>query len=177
MSHWKAFLLACSVTLAVTLAISILPRAEQRMVQMKGDVSVFRPVPLKRLSSAVVVDSMLGLDLSLQVRRVAWNGSVLTVDLSNEEYGNDTELWMGDLKQLLELAFQHTENVNRVLVRFVAPMQPGMDAGREELRLLAAVDVRRSDAWLSTELSNLGTAKPFQDEIWRQRLRLSVSQL
>jgi hypothetical protein len=67
--------------------------------------------------------------------------------------------------------------VSRVLVRFVAPLQPEAADARSDARLLAAVDVRRTDAWVSTELSNLSGAKPFQDEIWRQRLRLSASQL
>ncbi|WP_219836528.1 hypothetical protein [Paenibacillus sp. R14(2021)] len=177
MSHWKGLLLACSATLMITLAITVLPNTEHRMMQMKSDVSVFHPVPLKRLSTSVVVDSMLSLGLDLKVKKVAWNGSILTVDLSNEEYGNDVGIWMGDLQQLLELAFQRTDNVSRVLVRFVTPLQPEADDVRSEVRLLAAVDVRRSDAWLSTELSNLSAAKPFQDEIWRKRLRLSVSQL
>ncbi|NBD22589.1 hypothetical protein [Paenibacillus glycinis] len=177
MPHWKGLLIACAATLAVTLSLSVLPMAGGRMKEGAGDVSVFRPVPVKRLSSDTIVDTMLGLNLSLKVKKVAWNGTVLSVDLSNEEYGNDVDRWMDDLRRLFELAFNRTENVSRVLVRFVAPLGPEIEGVRSDVRLLAAVDVRRTDAWLSTELSNLSAAKPFQDEIWRQRLRLSASQL
>ncbi|QHW30192.1 hypothetical protein GZH47_04590 [Paenibacillus rhizovicinus] len=177
MSHWKGLLYACLTTLVITLVISVLPQADSRTARNAGDVSVFRPVPVKRLSSNTVVDSMISLHLALKVKKVAWNGSVLTVDLSNEEYGNAVDRWMDDLQRLFELAFIRTDNVSRVLVRFVAPLQPESDDVRGDARLLAAVDVRRTDAWLSTELSNLSAAKPFQDEIWRRRLRLSASQL
>ncbi|MBP3964465.1 hypothetical protein [Paenibacillus lignilyticus] len=177
MSHYKRLLYACAVTAAVTVLLSILPLTDSRMKQAKGDISVFHPVPIKRLSAGVIVDSMLGLHLELDVKRVDWKGSVLSVDLSAEHYGNAVEEWMSDLQRLLEFAFVHTDNVSRVLVRFVTPMQPLNDEEIPVNRLLAAVDVRRSDTWLSTELSNLSAAEPFTDEIWRQRLRLSISQL
>ncbi|MBM7564484.1 hypothetical protein [Paenibacillus sacheonensis] len=177
MPHWKGLLYASTITLAVTLLITVLPLANDRMNEGARDVAVFHPVPIKRLSSDTVVDSMLGLNLTLKVKKVAWNGSVLSVDLSNEEYGNAVDRWMDDLRRLFEFAFVRTDNVNRVLVRFVAPLQPQAEDVRSDVRMLAAVDVRRSDAWLATELSNLGAAKPFQEEIWRQRLRLSASPL
>ncbi|QHT60531.1 hypothetical protein GXP70_11695 [Paenibacillus lycopersici] len=177
MSHWKGLLYACLLTLGITLLLTALPLANGRISHEAGDVSVFRPVPVKRLSSNTVVDSMLGLQLSLKVKRVAWNGSVLTVDLSNADYGNAVDRWMADLQRLFEFAFVRTDNVSRVLVRLVAPLQPAAGDVRADARMLAAVDVRRSDAWLSTDLSNLSAANPFQDEIWRQRLRLSSSRL
>ncbi|MBO7744088.1 hypothetical protein I8J29_07785 [Paenibacillus sp. MWE-103] len=177
MPQWKGLLAACAATLAVTLLITALPAADRRMKEGAGDVSVFRPVPVKRLSSDTIVDTMLGLNLSLKVKKVAWNGSVLTVDLADEEYGNAVDGGMDDLRRLFEFAFNRTDNVSRVLVRFVAPLQPESDEARSDVRVVAAVDVRRTDAWLSTELSNLSAARPFQDEIWRQRLRLSGSQL
>ncbi|WP_308639136.1 hypothetical protein [Paenibacillus silvisoli] len=176
-SQKRRLLYACAVTLAIAVLLSILPFSDMRMKQAKGDVSVFHPVPVKRLSSDVIVDSMLSLQLHLDVKRVVWKGSVLSVDLSTEKYGNAVEEWMTDLQRLLEFAFVHTDNVSRVLVRYVTPIKTKDDAERPESRLLAAVDIRRSDPWLSTELSNLSAAEPFIDEKWRLRLRLSVSQM
>ncbi|RAP76392.1 hypothetical protein [Paenibacillus montanisoli] len=176
MSQRRRLLYACAVTLVVAVLLSVLPLTDARMKQ-KGDVSVFHPVPVKRLTSDVIVDSMLGLQLQLDVKRVVWKGSVLSVDLSTAKYGNAVEEWMTDLQRLLEFAFVHTDNVTRVLVRFVTPVELKNGEERPVNRLLAAVDIRRSDPWLSTELSNLSAAEPFIDEKWRQRLRLSVSQL
>lgn len=177
MSPWKALLYACAATLAITFVLSALPAADRKMKEGAGDVSVFRPVPVKQLSSGNVVDSMLAADLVLPVKKVSWNGTALSVDLAGGLNGNAEERWAGDLQKLFEFAFVRTDNVKRVLVRLVAPLGGEAEDVRADIRLLAAVDVRRSDAWLSTDLSNLNAAKPFQDEIWRQRLRLSVSQL
>ncbi|SEN24989.1 hypothetical protein [Paenibacillus sp. OV219] len=176
-SQWRRLLLACSITLSLTLLISVFPLIAHRTSENKGDVSVFHPVPVKRLSSDVIVDTMLSLGLSLQVKSVAWKGSVLSVDLSTDGYGDAEEVWIADLQRLLELAFVRTDNVSRVLVRFVTPVRQTGDSDETKLRLLAAADVRKTDSWLSTDLSKLNGAESFDDEIWRKRLRLSVSKL
>ncbi|AZN40714.1 hypothetical protein [Paenibacillus albus] len=180
-SQWSSpgrrLLLACSITLSLTLLISVFPLISHRAIENKGDVSVFHPVPVKRLSSDVIVDTMLSLGLSLQVKSVAWKGTVLSVDLSTDGYGEAQDIWMSDLQRLLELAFVQTDNVSRVLVRFVTPVRQSGASDESKLRLLAATDVRRTDSWLSTDLSKLNGVESFYDEIWRKRLRLSVSKL
>lgn len=176
-SQWRRLLLACSITLSLTLLISVFPLLAHHNSENQGDVSVFHPVPVKRLSSDVIVDTMLSLGLSLQVKSVAWKGSVLSVDLSTDGYGQAEEVWIADLQRLLELSFVQTDNVSRVLVRFVAPVRQSGDSDETKLRLLAAADVRRTDSWLSTDLSKLKGKESFFDENWRKRLRLSVSRL
>ncbi|BBH20998.1 hypothetical protein Back11_23430 [Paenibacillus baekrokdamisoli] len=173
-SIWKRLLFTSVITVAVTVLLSALPHNFKNRTAMNGDVAVFRSVPVKRLSSDNLVDSMLGLQLTLKLKRVVWNQAVLSVDLSVEGNDSNTQLWMGDLERLLYLAFIKAENVNRVLVRFV---EPGLvnESGYETTRFIAATDIRRTDSWLTTDLSKLGSSDPFTDIIWKQRLRLSIS--
>jgi hypothetical protein len=77
---------------------------------------------------------------------------------------------MEDMERLLYLAFVQTDNVNRVLVRFVQ-----QDVSAEGPRVVAATDIRRTDKWLAAELSKVDEANPFSDTVWRQRLRFSFS--
>ncbi|REE94272.1 hypothetical protein A8990_10163 [Paenibacillus taihuensis] len=176
-SHWRRLLLACSITLSLTLLLSVFPMLIQRSAESKGDVSVFHPVPVKRLNSDVIVDTMLSLGLSLQVKSVGWKGSVLSVDLSTDGYGQAEDVWIADLQRLLEFSFVQADNVSRLLVRFVTPVRQAGESDETKLQLIAASDVRKTDSWLSTDLSKLKGEESFFDENWRKRLRLSVSRL
>ncbi|QYR19911.1 hypothetical protein KZ483_18790 [Paenibacillus sp. sptzw28] len=172
MSIWKRLLLASAVTAAVTVLLSVMPQLDGRT--QGTDVAVFRPAPVKRLSTGNLVDSMIGLQLQLQLKKVAWKQAVLSVDLAIDGKGNNTRAWMEDMERLLYLAFVQTDNVSRVLVRFVQQdvSVEGTGAGP---RVVAATDIRRTDKWLAFELSKLGEANPFSNAVWRQRLRFSFS--
>jgi hypothetical protein len=177
MAIWKRLLLASSVTALVTVLLTALPPAASRMTDGGRDQAVFKPVPLKRLSSENLVDSMVGLQLSLKLKRVEWKQAVLSVDLSVE--GSETRMkpWMEDLELLLHLAFVRTDNVSRVLVRFVEPEGGVRPTGlnQQEYRMVAAADVRRSDNWLASGLAGTGDAQPAVDEVWRKRLRMTFA--
>ncbi|MBW7457606.1 hypothetical protein ACFOLF_05325 [Paenibacillus sepulcri] len=176
MSVWKRLILASAVTLAITVLLTALPHFRQDMPQRSGDIAVFRLMPIKQLTSGNLVDSMIGLQLSLAIRKVAWNQAALSIDLVVDGRGNENREWAADLQRLLELAFVRTDNVNRVLVRFVEPIPSGGDTARSAARVLAAADVRKTDDWLATELTGLAETDLLSSPEWRQRLRLSVSQ-
>ncbi|MFC5650817.1 hypothetical protein ACFPYJ_17210 [Paenibacillus solisilvae] len=175
MSIRKRLLFTLAITLAITVSLSLLPHSFQATPAPNGDVAVFRTITVKRLSSDNLVDSMIGLQLTLQLKRVVWKQAVLSVDLSVEEFGNNTKVWMGDLERLLVLSFIKAENVNRILVRFVGPDSQKAEGADGADRVIAAADVRRTDQWLATDLSKLGDSDPFQEIIWKQRLRLIIS--
>ena len=150
MSIGKRLLLVSAITAIITVLLSVLPQVDSRTTGISGDVAVFRSSPIKRLSTDNLVGSMIGLQLTLKLKKVAWRQAVLSVDLVIDEMGNNTKAWMEDMQRLLYLAFVQTDNVNRVLVRFVEESAEGAAANT---RMAAAADVRRTDEWLSTELS------------------------
>ncbi len=175
MSIRRRLLFTSAITLVITVLLSVLPHSYRTITAPGDDVAVFRYVAVKRLSSDNLVDSMIGLQLKLKLKRVVWQQAVLSVDLSVEETGNNTKVWMGDLERLLDLAFIKAENVNRVLVRFVDPYTMQGDGSANTSRVIAAADVRRTDLWLSTDLSKLANSDPLEDILWKQRLRLIIS--
>lgn len=174
MSIRRRLLFASAITLVITVILSVLPHDFPSVTAPSNDVAVFRSVPVKRLSSDNLVDSMIGLQLKLKLKHVVWQQAVLSVDLSIEEIGNNTKVWMSDLEKLLDLSFIKAANVNRVLVRFVSPDSSSGNGAVNTNRVIAATDVRRSDEWLTTDLPKLGNSDPLADILWRQRLRLSI---
>ncbi|UVI32386.1 hypothetical protein [Paenibacillus spongiae] len=170
----KRFLAAAMVAAAAAVLLTLVPFAEQRKDKDRSEVAVFHAAPITRLSSGNLVDSMIGLQLQLPIRKVDWKQGVLSLDLSVNGNAEDSQDWMADLERLLYLAFVQTDNVNRVLVRYIAEGDPTSEPGK--LLLQAAVDVRRTDPWIGTELSELDKAQPYTDYIWRQRLRMSFVQ-
>ncbi|GGD69232.1 hypothetical protein [Paenibacillus nasutitermitis] len=176
MSLWKRLILASSITLAVTVLLTAIPTMRPNGSQQRGDIAVFRVTPIKRLSSDNLVDSMIGLQLSLAIKKAAWNQAVLSVDLAVDDKGGANRVWAADLQRLLELAFVRTDNVNRVLVRFVEPKLSGGVTAASPATILAAVDVRKNDEWLASGLTDLAETDLLSSAEWRQRLRLSVSQ-
>jgi hypothetical protein len=155
--------------------LSVLPHSYRNITVPGDEVAVFRYVAVKRLSSDNLVDSMIGLQLKLKLKRVVWQQAVLSVDLSVKDSGNNTKVWMGDLERLLDLAFIKAENVNRVLVRFVDSDAWQGNSTAYTNRVIAATDVRHTDLWLSTDLSKLANSDPLEDILWKQRLRLIIS--
>lgn len=183
MSIWRRISLASAVTLIITLSTSILPGIHGRESADNSDQAVFRAAPLKGLSSGNLVDSIMGLQLQLRPIRVDWKGAVLSIDLSVESEDDDPEAWANDMQRLLRMAFIQATNVKRVLIRYMEPLQDdtlhGGDSENQpsKMRMLAAADVRHTDAWLMTELDNLNTSSPFTDSVWRGRLRLLFSDI
>ncbi|WP_274651652.1 hypothetical protein [Paenibacillus humicola] len=176
MAVWKRLLLALTATLAVTVLLTALPHAGRRPAEDGRDLAVFRPVTVKRLGSDNLVDSMIGLRLSLKLKKVDWKQGVLSADLSAENMPDDLAAWMGDVQRMLSLAFAQTDNVSRVLLRIVEPMAVQQGAPvQPSYRLLAAVDVRRTDGWLPADLSRVGDANPVADAAWRAKLRMTLT--
>lgn len=183
LSIWRRISLASTVTLFITLSISILPGIHGRESADNSDQAVFRAAPLKGLSSGNLVDSIISLQLQLKPARVDWKGAVLSVDLSVESEDDGPEIWANDMQRLLRMAFIQASNVKRVLIRYMEPLQddsihgPDRENRPSKMRMLAAADVRYTDAWLMTELDNLNTSSPFTDSVWRGRLRLLFSDI
>ena len=176
MAVWKRIFLASTVTVSVTVLLSVLqPHADMRMTEGGRDKAVFRPSIVKRLGSDNLVDSMIGLRLSLKLKKVEWKQGVLSADLSAEDMPDDLKAWMSDMERMLYLAFVQTDNVSRVLIRIVESDRGAETQPAHGYRMLAAADIRRTDDWLATDLTRVGEANPVLDDAWRARLRMTLT--
>jgi hypothetical protein len=167
-SAWKALAAsACCAGLAAALLLALAP---DPVPDGGRHLAVFRQDRSVRLDSNNLVDLLAGAEFGQKIRRVRWSGAVLSVDFTVAGGGSAEDVY-ADLKELIALAFGHTSNVRRLLVRF------GEDdpvSGRE--RLLLAADVRRSDPWIAEDWSGLKDAEP-DDRIWRERLRIVTTRI
>lgn len=169
-SAWKALAAAaCCAGLAAVLLVMIAPETAPGGGR---HLAVFRQEPAVRLDSGNLVDLLAGADFGQKIRRVRWSGSVLSVDFRAASGGGSADAVSSDLKELIALAFGHTSNVQRLLVR-IGEDDP--QSGKE--RLLLAADVRRSDPWIAGPWSDLVEADPVRDRIWRERLRIVTTRL
>ncbi|MCM3627451.1 hypothetical protein M3194_08740 [Paenibacillus glycanilyticus] len=162
----KAYLTALGAALAVTAVIGLLPHSGIGPGKGRGEVAVFRPSEMKRLTSSNLVDAVIGLQLTGSVGKVGWNQAVLTVEM-RADAEMQAERWYRDMEKLIRLSFTQMENVNRLLIRYVD--------SKENSRMLFAADIRRTDSWLMDNLNELSDADPLHDEQWRKRLRIAYT--
>ncbi|MDQ0058197.1 hypothetical protein [Paenibacillus harenae] len=164
----KPLLTACLATIALTLLFSALPHQIWKSNNGREEVAVFRPAPVVRLSNQNLVDVLISAQLSERIKKADWHNAILSIDLKVDTEEGRPTAWFADVERLLRVSFLQLENVRRVLVRIVEDRE-------EQPRLLAAVDVRKTDDWLDAELDLLRHADPVHDELWRNRLRVSFT--
>ncbi|QAY66167.1 hypothetical protein [Paenibacillus protaetiae] len=165
---WKRFAAAAAAVAAVIAVLSWLPGTVNHQPAFQEEIPVFRVETIKRLTNTNMVDALIALQLNSRLSSVKWSNSVLSLELLVDSDPNEQTLWFQDMDKLVRFAFSQTDNVNRILLRY---MDRTSESGRT---LLFGSDVRRSDSWLQTERDKL-PANPLQDELWRQRLRISLS--
>lgn len=159
---------ACAVTLAITVGAAWLPQAMMKSGEERGEVAVFRGMPIEHLTNANIVDALVGVDLRERLGHVEWRNSVLSLELVVPSDSGRPKNWFEDVERLIRVSYTQMDNVKRLLIRIVEN-----DGKRKQL--LAAVDIREGDPWLSGELEELHHSDPVHDEVWRQRLRLSFT--
>lgn len=164
----KTVWIACAATFAITVGAGWLPAAIHDNGESSRDVAVFRGEPVVRLTNDNIVDALAGVNLRERLGHAEWRNSVLSLELLVPGDGGRPEAWFGDVEKLIGVSFHQLNNVSRLLVRIV-------QIDGDEKRLLAAIDVRSSDAWLHEEPQEPGITNPVHDEAWRQRLRLSFT--
>lgn len=162
----KAYLTALGAALVVTAVIGLMPHSGISPGKGKGEVAVFHPSEMKRLTSSNLVDAIIGLQLTGRLGKVDWSQAVLTVEMRADEE-KQAERWYRDMEKLIRLSFTQMENVNRLLIRYVDT--------KENSHMLFAADIRRTDSWLMDHLNELSDADPLHDELWRKRLRIAYT--
>ncbi|MCR2803019.1 hypothetical protein [Paenibacillus soyae] len=168
MRNKKTVWIAFAATFAITIGAGWIPAAIMDDENLKQDVAVFRGEPIVHLSNANIVDALANVNLRERLGHAEWKHSVLSLELLVPSEGGRPEAWFDDIGKLVGVSFHQLDNVNRLLVRIV-------ENAEGEKRLLAAVDVRSSDAWLHGEEGGAVISDPVHDEVWRQRLRLSFT--
>ncbi|GBG12037.1 hypothetical protein PAT3040_06898 [Paenibacillus agaridevorans] len=168
MQRLNGWLTAALATLLITLAMTVVMGWFDGGARAKGEVAVMRQEQNNRLTNVNLVDILAEVPLREKLGHVEWNGNVLTLELIVSPGKNRPQSLFSDVGKLTGLAFREVTNIERLLVRI-------SERGEERKTLLAAIDLRRSDAWLEDELQSMAYADPVHDEVWRQRLRLSFT--
>lgn len=163
----KPLLTAGLAALLLTVLFSPLPHRIWISDNGGKDIAVFHTAPAVRLTNANLVDVIVGAQLNERVKKAVWSNAILSVDIKVDPEKGRPASWFADVEKLLRVSFLQLENVKRVLIKI------NEDDG--ERRLLAAVDVRKTDSWLASELQLLRYADPVHDELWRNRLRVSFT--
>jgi len=164
----KPLLTACVTALAATLLFTWLPHAGWQHSANRGDVAVFRTTPVVRLSNNNLVDVLIATQLHERLNKAEWNNGILSIDMRVSTSEGRPAIWFSDVEKLIRVSFIQLENVKRILIRIIEVQSEG-DV------MLAAVDVRKTDDWLISELDQLAQADPVHDDLWRKRLRVSFT--
>lgn len=167
MRLWRRYAPAAFAALAAVGLLSFLPAAAEHK-RAATEVAAFRTETIQRLTNANLVDAFVALRLSGSIANVKWSQAVLSVELLIDGAEGRSGAWLQDARKLIRFSFEHTGNVNRLIVRFKEREQAGS-------RLLLAIDVRRSDSWLQGSPEELDNADPIKDPLWKKRLRLNFS--
>ncbi|OMF35165.1 hypothetical protein BK133_10645 [Paenibacillus sp. FSL H8-0548] len=164
----KPLLTAGMFALAITLLMIWLPHAAWQRTAAHNNVAVFHAIPAVRLTNSNLVDVLVSVKLNERLNKVEWSSGILSVDMRVSTIKGRPTAMFEDIEKLVRVSFLQLENVKRVLIRFVE-MRPDGEV------LLAAVDVRKTDEWLISEIGRLSGADPVHDELWRGRLRVSFT--
>lgn len=168
MRRMTSWLTAGATTLIITLCMTVLPSWIGDGGRGKPEMPVMRPGTFDSLSNVNLVDVLAAVKLRERLKSAEWNGKVLTLELAIAPGKSRPQSLFSDIGKLTNLAFSELGNVDRLLVHVT-------EREADNKTLLAAVDVRRSDDWLSQELQSMAYADPVHDEEWRRRLRLSFT--
>lgn len=126
---------AVSATLVIALALSRLPEHE-RAISERNEFAAVVPGQVIRFSDANLVDMIARLPLTQDIGKVNWHHSILVMDL-HKKSSLDEQTVYGDLLTLCRFAFEHTNNIEEVLVR-IEDSSTG--------KLLLSLDMTR-EAW------------------------------
>lgn len=175
MRIWRRYAAAAAAAIAGLVLLAYLPSVlQQQSAAKQKEVAVFRAEPIKRLTNSNMVDAFIALQLNDRLMNVKWDHAILTVELlisGNKEHAGE---WFQDAWKIIRLSFAQTENVNRLIIRFKAQEQEEQ-GGNTNTRMLFAMDVRRSDSWLQSQINHLEAVDPLAQPLWKKRLRLNFS--
>lgn len=158
--HWSVLLLA---GILIVVLLGQLPFMEEGLQQRRSAVAVFQPANARELTDGNLVDAMAKLPLQVELMRVGWDHSILTIDLLGTQ---PDEVWR-DMEQLILFSYSEVNNVRQVLIRIFK------NRG-EERTLLMAADTRKSE-WTEMELAELRPSVFLIDPEFTSKIRLTTT--
>lgn len=166
---FRAVLLAMSCAM-LWAAISSL--SDSQTEQTPYATTVFAGQKPVRLTEDNLVDGLSVLPLPLPLAKVDLNAGILSVDLKVTDEESSTEQVYRGMAELISFAFEHTSNVDQLLLRVLAE-----DRWLGTRYLLIAADVRRNE--ISTEelsgLRDIGDG-PLTEDL-QSRMHVTQTQL
>lgn len=149
--RWIARVLITSiVSVGIAFGLSYLPQLDRLSGSKQNEMTVFRSSKMVQLRDDNLVDSMLELPLHLQIGKVDWDHSILTIDLKAPMTEINPAKILEDMYAITHFGLAETVNVKQVLIRVMDYDQAELTLHRQ---LLLAVDARRGS--LSAEAQQL----------------------
>ena len=137
----RSVALALTATIVVTLGLGFISSMNEKKPAVNSDVAAFTPVPrLISMNDRQLVDHLSDVPLQLRLSRAAWHEGKLTVDIKVAASIVHPEIIYQDMYELLRYSFTQTNNVNRLLLRFVI-----LDERLKKKYVLLALDALKSE--------------------------------
>ncbi len=152
--------------LAAILAVVLLgqlPFVDQGLKQRRYAAAVFQPVKTKVLTDDNLVDVMANLPIQVELMKVGWDHSILTVDLLATQ---PDKVWK-DMEQLILFSYSEVHNVRQVLIRVFK------NRGEDRVLLMAA-ETRKSE-WTEKALEELRPSVFLIDPEFTSKIRLTIT--
>lgn len=156
----------CLLLVAAIVAVVLLGKLlfmDQISQQRRQAVAVFQPAKEKVLTDDNLVDRMVMLPLQVDLMKVGWDHSILTVDLLGTQ---PDEVWEA-MEQLIVFSYSEVHNVRQVLIRIFK------NKG-EDRTLLVAAESRKSE-WTDKELVELRRSVFMIDPDFTSKIRLTIT--
>lgn len=166
--------LTAGLSIVIAWGLSLLPDIKQRAAGTEAEVTVFQEVKPIALSTANLVDWVLGVPMRLELKKVDWNDSILAMDFQVHEdtqFPDDIYLQMMDT---VRHGLVETRNVQRVRIRVyeeepaggVRRLLTALDAERSKLNEADLVDWRdhesKADRWLVERFQLMHTKRFYE---------------
>jgi hypothetical protein len=128
------------LSVAIAIALSWLPHIQRQNEKSAIDLAAFHSTTAMRLTGNNLVDGMASLPLSLEIRKVELDSSILTVDLTLKDNPHAEESVIRDFYEIARFGLSRSSNVQQVLVR-VLETKAGKKVSGDSV--LASLDARR----------------------------------
>ena len=172
MKSFYRLMIASFASVIIASALSFIPKLD-RSLKPFPDAPVFRAEAQGTLTDRNLVDLLVKLPLRHSIARAEWNDPILSIDLKISADAETTpDAIYYDFYSLAQFSLSGTKNVKQLLVRAMElPAAPG-----EPLRLLAAMDAKRSDLEAEAVASD-SDSKQTAEQFLNSRFNLTYTHL
>ncbi|HZG57469.1 hypothetical protein [Paenibacillus sp.] len=162
---------AIGLSIGVALLISWIGELDGGIATSEGEpVAAFSDHRTRPLTEETIVDELVALGLTADIRRVAVGASMLEVDLAAVPEAADEAAILADMGSLARLALAESDNISRVFVRVLEPVD-----GKRGGTLLLALSGAKSE-FREADLQRLRDGERMPDAWLSEKMRLTVTE-